>query len=101
MKVTRIEKITIEDVERTYRGDLGCACGCGGDYFDTDNEEHKAEIEKHIKYVNSRINEMGSFGNGVEVTNPSYTKATRLYFKDGVRVYKTMFDSIEMIKEGN
>ena len=104
MKVTRVEKITIEDVERTYRGDLGCACGCGGDYFDTSNEEHKAEIEKHIKYVNSRIKEMGSFGNGVEVTNPSYTKATRLYFKEGVRVYKTMFDSIEMItedKEGN
>jgi hypothetical protein len=101
MKVTRVDKITIEDVERTYRGDLGCACGCGGDYFDTDNEEHKAEIEKHIKYVNSRIKEMGSFGNGVEVTNPSYTKATRLYFKEGVRVYKTMFNSIEMIKEGN
>lgn len=104
MKVTRVDKITIEDVERTYRGDLGCACGCGGDYFETNNEEHKAEIEKHIKYVNSRIKEMGSFGNGVEVTNPSYTKATRLYFKEGVRVYKTMFNSIEMIteeKEGN
>lgn len=101
MKVTRLEKITIEDVERTYRGDLGCACGCGGDYFDTDNEGHKAEIEKHIKYVNSRIKEMESFGNGVEVTNPSYTKATRLYFKEGVRVYKTMFNTIEMIKEGN
>ena len=89
---------------RTIAPTLGCspsACGCGGDYFESDNEEHKAEIEKHIKYVNSRIKEMESFGNGVEATNPSYTKATRLYFKEGVRVYKTMFNSIEMIKEGN
>lgn len=102
LEVKRVEKVTLEDIERTYRGKTGCACGCGGEYYDIDNSEHLAEITKHLKYVNSKIAEAGFFGNGVELNNPAYTKVTRLYFKEGVRFYKDDYQTVDRItvKEG-
>lgn len=88
--VTRIEKISIDDIAESYRGKTGCACGCGGIYFEI-AEQQLDEITKHIKYVNKNIANATFFGNGVEVTNPSYTSATRLYFKEGVLMYRGGF----------
>ena len=97
LEVKRIDKITIEDIDRTYRGKVGCACGCGGEYYDFDNAEHVDEINKHIKYINSKLAEAGFFGTGVELSNPAYTKVTRLYFKEGVRFYKDDYNSVDRI----
>jgi len=76
----------LADVARTYRGATGCACGCGGDYFDVYDSANDAENNKRIKYVLRGIKEGRAefFGNGVEVANPAYTRVTRLYFVEGV-----------------
>lgn len=90
LNVTRIEKITIDDIEQTYRGKVGCACGCGGNYYET-KEQQLDEINKHIKYVNKNLRNAIFFGSGVEVSNPAYTQVTRLYFNDGTLMYKGGF----------
>lgn len=85
---TDVTEIALEDIKQTYRGDVGCACGCGGDYMYPANEEDAPNIFKHLKYINRGIKSENKglefFGSGVEVSNPSYTKVTRIYFKDGI-----------------
>lgn len=85
---TDVKEIAFEDIAKTYRGDVGCACGCGGDYMDPANDEDAANILKHFKYINRGIKTNNDglefFGCGVEVSNPSYTQVTRIYFKDGI-----------------
>lgn len=81
-----VENILAIDIDRTYRGATGCACGCGGNYYDATDEKNAAEVARRIKYVLRGIKNGKAefFGNGVEVANPSYTRVTRIYFKDGV-----------------
>lgn len=92
-------EIKLKDIEKTYRGKTGCACGCGGEYYDetdgANNEAVTQEIVKQIKYVNKNIdrarlfywgrnNEVNSRWAGkvmLEVENPSGTQVTRLYLK--------------------
>lgn len=97
MKVTRLKEIDLADIERTYRGDVGCACGCGGDYYTAGEEAHAKEVAKHVKYVNARVENAEVNGTYAGAENPAYTKATRLYFIEGVRYYKTPYglDRIE------
>lgn len=81
-----IDATFINDIRKTYRGDLGCACGCGGNYYDADDVSNAQEVSRRIKYVLRGIAQGKAefFDNGVEVANPSYTRVTRLYFKDGI-----------------
>ena len=76
--------IKLEEVARTYNGETGCACGCGGEY--TNDGEKSAIVTKRLNYVNKGIAEGRAefFGNGVEVANASYTRCTRIYFVDGI-----------------
>lgn len=96
---TDVTAIDFADVEKTYRGKTGCACGCGGDYTDIFNEEDSANVIKHFKYINAGIKKGNAglefFGNGVEVSNPSYTSVTRIYFVSGVSYTQYMSGRIE------
>ena len=98
-EATTVEAIDPSDIDRTYRGKTGCACGCGGDYFDVINAEHSAEVAKHTKHIVSGIknNKKGLefFGCGVELASPSYTTVTRIYFKDGVEYFQLAWGRIE------
>jgi hypothetical protein len=88
-EVSDITEISFEDVKQSYRGNLGCACGCNGDYFYPSNEEQIAEVKKHLNYVNRAIkngSKIAFFGSGVEVIRPSETSVTRIYFNDGIDI---------------
>jgi len=99
---TAVTEVALVDVEKTYRGDTGCACGCGGEYYDIDDTQNEAEVNRRIKYVLRGIREGKAefFGNGVEVANPSYTKVTRLYFKDGIDYDINRDGTFERTEEG-
>lgn len=75
--------IRFEEVDKTYNGETGCACGCGGDYIDAD--ANPSLTRRRITLINNNLNRAYFFGNGVELANDSYTRVTRLYFKDGIR----------------
>ena len=85
-------EITLDQVEQTYRGRNGCACGCGGEYYNLDDkninpEKVSKEIEKHIKHINKNISRVKVFVLGrnnevcLELENPSGTSVTRIYLK--------------------
>ena len=99
---TAVTEVALVDVDRTYRGDTGCACGCGGEYYDINDAQNEAEVNRRIKYVLRGIREGKAefFGNGVEVANPSYTKVTRLYFKDGIDYDINRDGTFERTEEG-
>ena len=99
---TAVTEVALVDVHRTYRGDTGCACGCGGEYYDINDAQNEAEVNRRIKYVLRGIREGKAefFGNGVEVANPSYTKVTRLYFKDGIDYDINRDGTFERTEEG-
>ena len=99
---TVVTEVSLVDVEKTYRGDTGCACGCGGEYYDINDAQNEAEVNRRIKYVLRGIREGKAefFGNGVEVANPSYTKVTRLYFKDGIDYDINRDGTFERTEEG-
>lgn len=104
---TIVTTIDFADVEKTYRGKTGCACGCGGAYLYTQYAENAENNAKHFKSIISAIKNnkatLEFFGCGVEVANPSYTTVTRLYFKDGIEYYNS-YTGIERrltTKEGN
>ena len=96
---TTVLTIDMLDIKKTYRGQTGCACGCGGNYFDFDSIDSNeiAENAKRVKYVLRGIREGRAqfFRTGVEVANPSYTQVTRLYFKDGIRYEQFVSGRIE------
>ena len=77
--------IKLEEISRTYSGQTGCACGCGGDYTDT-GDTTSAAVTKRLNKINKGILEGRAefFGNGVEVANESYTRCVRIYFVDGI-----------------
>ena len=99
---TVVTEVSLVDVEKTYRGDTGCACGCGGEYYDINDLQNEAEVNRRVKYVLRGIREGKAefFGNGVEVANPSYTKVTRLYFKDGIDYDINRDGTFERTEEG-
>ena len=90
-EATLVEAINPADIDHTYRGKTGCACGCGGDYFEVTNAEHSTEVTKHTKHIFGAIKNRKAgvefFGCGVELPSPSYTSVTRIYFKDNVEYY--------------
>ena len=88
------KEINLSQIEKTYRGRNGCACGCQGDYYslneqNVDAEKVSKEIQKHIKYVNKNIDraQLFIFGRNnrvcLELKNPSGTQVTRLYLNKG------------------
>ena len=83
---TDVTEITLEDVKNSYRGNLGCACGCNGNYFYSENAEQLDEVKKHLKYINRAIakGDAEFFGSGIEVIRPSGTSVTRIYFDSGI-----------------
>jgi hypothetical protein len=105
---TNVTAIDFNDIAKTYRGKTGCACGCGGDYLYIEHAENAENIAKHFKAINSAIkNEKATlefFGCGVEVSSPSYTTVTRIYFVDGIDYTQYASGRIERrvtVKEGN
>jgi len=81
-------EIKIDQVEKTYRGKTGCACGCGGEYYYTGSSDEVAtkEVIKHIKHINKnseRVTTWVGFSNQLilELENPSGTSVTRVYLK--------------------
>jgi hypothetical protein len=96
---TNVTTIDFADIKSTYNGKTGCACGCGGNYFETEFAENAEVNTKHYKSIISAIKNnkatLEFFGCGVEVANPSYTKVTRIYFKDGVEYYQLYSGRIE------
>jgi hypothetical protein len=82
---TIVTKISIEDIEKTYNGEQGCACGCGGDYMYTN--ETPATAAKHIAKINARLKSNSSDveNGGNYFSIEGVTRATRIYFKDGIR----------------
>ena len=92
MHTERIKEITVEHIEKSYRGKSGCACGCGGDYLYTDVAANEKEIAKHIKYINKNLMKATYFGSGVELYAPNGNTVTRLYFKDRTLFYKTDYN---------
>ena len=82
---TIVSKIAVEDVETTYSGKQGCACGCGGDYYSfEENLDWKLVIAtKRLQKINARLKNNPS---QVEV-DWSYVSiegintATRIYLK--------------------
>lgn len=81
-----VETISALDIEKTYRGKTGCACGCGGDYIYFGDTDSVTKILKHYNYIVRGIKQGKAlfFGNGVEVENPSGTSVTRIYFSKGI-----------------
>jgi len=75
--------IKISDVEKTYNGATGCACGCGGDYSEASNTR---VTTKRVNLINKAIiaGKAEFFGNGVEAANEDHTRVIRVYFIDGV-----------------
>ena len=75
--------IKLEEVARTYSGETGCACGCGGEY--TNEGEISATVTKRLNKINKGILEGRAefFGSGVEVANESGTRCVRVYFVGG------------------
>jgi len=84
-------EIKLDQIDKTYRGRTGCACGCGGEYYDLngqniDAEQVSKEIKKHIKHINknSERAEMYILMDNqvcIELENPSGTSVTRIYLK--------------------
>ncbi len=99
---TTVTEIAMSDIDRTYRGDTGCACGCGGNYYDIDDAQNQDEVNRRVKYVLRGIRDGKAefFGNGVEVANPSYTRVTRLYFKDGIDYNRLASGNLKRTQEG-
>lgn len=81
--------IKLEEVARTYSGETGCACGCGGEYTN-EGDTTSASVTKRLNKINKGIAEGRAefFGNGVEVANESYTRCVRIYFVDGINKNK-------------
>ena len=99
---TIVTELLATDFDKTYRGDVGCACGCGGNYYDIDDATQAAEVNRRVKYVLRGVanGEAQFFSSGVEVYNPSETKVTRLYFVDGVSYSKKSDGTFERTEEG-
>jgi hypothetical protein len=84
-------EIKLDQIEKTYRGRNGCACGCNGEYYDLDYEnidpeQVLKEIKKHLKHINKnseRVEIYLGLKNQVilELQNPSGTSVTRIYMK--------------------
>lgn len=84
---TIVKTIAIEDIKNTYNGEQGCACGCGGDYMYPENEEQFPTAFKHLRKINARLksnpDDVENGGNYFSLEGT--TRATRVYFKDGIR----------------
>jgi hypothetical protein len=89
MQQEPINKITMEQIEMSYRGKSGCACGCGGDYLYIEVAANEKEIAKHINYINNNLMDANFFGTGVEVYAPNGNTVTRLYFTEDTLWFKT------------
>jgi hypothetical protein len=92
---TLVTKISIDDINCTYYGEQGCACGCGGEYQHPENGgDELATALKHLAEINARLK-----SNAATVQQASSyfsiegaTRATRIYFKNGIHY---------AIKDGN
>lgn len=85
MKFTvEIAEILFEQVDTTYYGADGCACGCRGKYVSA--KKNPVTARKRLAFVNHNLHKAHFFGNGVEVAN-SDTRVTRVYFVDGITRY--------------
>jgi hypothetical protein len=79
--------IKLEDVERTYNGRTGCACGCGGTY--TEENVICTTTKKRVNFVNRNLDRLEDFGFCVEVVTPNtnpdgeFDRVTRIYLKKG------------------
>ena len=91
LKQERIDKITLDDIARTYRGKVGCACGCLGEYYEMTTAEHLPEIKKHLNYINSKLSDSGFFGEGAYAETPSGNHITKIFFKDNVRIFSSVY----------
>ena len=49
-----LELIKITDVEKTYNGETGCACGCGGSYA-YPTEKDLATVVRRVNLINKAI----------------------------------------------
>ena len=73
-----------QNVTRTYSGETGCACGCGGTYTD---KYAKGTATKRINFVNKNLSIAKIYDLGdefcYEVYNAKGTRLTRVYVKAG------------------
>lgn len=54
-RVNQMEPIKLETVTQLYIGKDGCACGCGGEYYEMADNTCKEVIETHVKLTNGNL----------------------------------------------
>jgi len=81
--------IKMQDVNETYRGKTGCACGCGGDYATT--EENANSVKRRVNFINKNIGSPSLIVDTYEdetiyeLENASGSRVTRVYVKTEVK----------------
>lgn len=84
-----VETIDINDIEQTYIGKSGCACGCNGDY--TKAEDNMSLTQRRLNKILTNIDDSNAvemFNSGAEWHNEDESRVTRIYFNDGVTYEK-------------
>ena len=71
------------NVTRTYNGDTGCACGCGGDY--TEAGDTSTKVLKRMNFIQKNIGkaqvDVWTDEMCYSVENAAGTRVTRVYLK--------------------
>ena len=95
---TLVTKISMADIETTYNGEQGCACGCGGDYFTP--AENLEIATKRLNKINARLKSKPSdVENGHSYLSlEGATRATRVYLIKGI-TYRFNYTQQQLVRE--
>jgi hypothetical protein len=74
--------LEMKDVINTYRGKVGCACGCGGTYAEANTKASKSRLDFINKNLGDPKMQIDFFSDGeicYEFENKDGTRVTRVY----------------------
>ena len=96
---TIVSKIAVEDVETTYSGKQGCACGCGGDYYSF--EENLVIATKRLQKINARLknNPLQVEVDWSYVSIEGINTATRIYLKKHITYQRASDGALIRVEE--